>query len=68
MFIHFHKIKRRRNPLFQTFNLSTYLAYDTGIIYRDLKPENILLQKDGHIALTDFDLSFLSSCKPQVGI
>ncbi|KMZ66514.1 hypothetical protein ZOSMA_299G00040 [Zostera marina] len=37
-----------------------------GIIYRDLKPENILLQKDGHIALTDFDLSFLSSCKPQV--
>ncbi|PKA51098.1 Phototropin-2 [Apostasia shenzhenica] len=37
-----------------------------GIIYRDLKPENILLQKDGHIMLTDFDLSFLTSCKPQV--
>uniref|UniRef100_A0A1D1Y894 non-specific serine/threonine protein kinase n=1 Tax=Anthurium amnicola TaxID=1678845 RepID=A0A1D1Y894_9ARAE len=37
-----------------------------GIIYRDLKPENILLQKDGHIVLTDFDLSFLTSCKPQV--
>nr|AML76946.1 putative LOV domain-containing protein [Borya sphaerocephala] len=37
-----------------------------GILYRDLKPENILLQKDGHIVLTDFDLSFLTSCKPQV--
>nr|AML79270.1 putative LOV domain-containing protein [Cercocarpus ledifolius] len=37
-----------------------------GIIYRDLKPENILLQKDGHIVLTDFDLSFMTSCKPQI--
>nr|AML79460.1 putative LOV domain-containing protein [Curculigo sp. BC-2016] len=37
-----------------------------GIIYRDLKPENILLQRDGHLSLTDFDLSCLTSCKPQV--
>ncbi|PPS10427.1 hypothetical protein GOBAR_AA10223 [Gossypium barbadense] len=37
-----------------------------GIIYRDLKPENILLQKDGHIVLTDFDLSFMTSSKSQV--
>ncbi|WVZ54998.1 hypothetical protein U9M48_005719 [Paspalum notatum var. saurae] len=37
-----------------------------GIIYRDLKPENILLNRDGHISLTDFDLSCLTSCRPQV--
>ncbi|CAN6454110.1 unnamed protein product [Victoria cruziana] len=37
-----------------------------GVIYRDLKPENILIQRDGHILLTDFDLSFLTSCKPQI--
>ncbi|XP_050105851.1 phototropin-2-like isoform X3 [Malus sylvestris] len=37
-----------------------------GIVYRDLKPENILLQKDGHIVLTDFDLSFMTSCKPLI--
>ncbi|KAL5172573.1 Phototropin-2 [Glycine soja] len=37
-----------------------------GIIYRDLKPENILLQKDGHVVLADFDLSYMTSCKPQL--
>lgn len=28
-----------------------------GVIYRDLKTENILIHGDGHIRLTDFDLS-----------
>ena len=45
-----------------------FFFHDTGIIYRDLKPENILLQKDGHIVLADFDLSFMTTCKPQVHV
>ncbi|XP_047308250.1 protein kinase PINOID-like isoform X2 [Impatiens glandulifera] len=32
-----------------------------GIIYRDLKPENVLVRSDGHIMLSDFDLSLCSN-------
>lgn len=35
-----------------------------GVVYRDLKPENILVRDDGHIMLTDFDLSLRCSVSP----
>ncbi|KAF9621359.1 hypothetical protein IFM89_020018 [Coptis chinensis] len=35
-----------------------------GIVYRDLKPENILVREDGHIMLSDFDLSLRCTVKP----
>ena len=37
--------------------LALEYLHSQGIIYRDLKPENILLDRDGHLALTDFGLS-----------
>ncbi|XP_008794475.2 protein kinase PINOID-like [Phoenix dactylifera] len=37
-----------------------------GIVYRDLKPENILIRSDGHIMLSDFDLSLQSTASPTV--
>ena len=35
-----------------------------GIVYRDLKPENILVRDDGHIMLSDFDLSLRCAVSP----
>eukprot|EP00250_Pteridium_aquilinum_P018034 c23907_g3_i2 orf=833-2524(+) len=35
-----------------------------GIIYRDLKPENVLVREDGHIMLSDFDLSLQCMVSP----
>ncbi|XP_051120316.1 serine/threonine-protein kinase KIPK2-like isoform X2 [Andrographis paniculata] len=35
-----------------------------GVVYRDLKPENVLVREDGHIMLSDFDLSLRCSVKP----
>jgi serum/glucocorticoid-regulated kinase 2 len=32
-----------------------------GIMYRDIKPENILLDLDGHIRISDFGLSKITS-------
>lgn len=55
------------------FNCSFYVAeillaleylHMLGVVYRDLKPENILVREDGHIMLTDFDLSL--RCDPNL--
>ncbi|KAL9260818.1 Serine/threonine-protein kinase KIPK1-like protein [Drosera capensis] len=35
-----------------------------GVVYRDLKPENILVRDDGHIMLSDFDLSLRCPVNP----
>ncbi|ONK80359.1 uncharacterized protein A4U43_C01F16800 [Asparagus officinalis] len=35
-----------------------------GVIYRDLKPENVLVRDEGHIMLSDFDLSLRCSSNP----
>ena len=37
-----------------------------GVVYRDLKSENILVDDDGHIVLSDFDLSYVPSVRRDV--
>ena len=41
-------------------------SFLSGVVYRDLKPENILIQEDGHVILTDFDLSIINPATMQV--
>lgn len=37
--------------------LALEYLHNSGYVYRDLKPENILMDSNGHVKLTDFDLS-----------
>lgn len=46
--------------------LALEYLHSLGFVYRDLKPENILLQSDGHVMLSDFDLSFIAPVSPKV--
>ncbi|KAL8469669.1 hypothetical protein ACS0TY_032498 [Phlomoides rotata] len=44
--------------------LSMEYLHMLGIVYRDLKPENVLVREDGHIMLSDFDLSLRCTVNP----
>ncbi|KAK2966278.1 hypothetical protein RJ640_029619 [Escallonia rubra] len=37
-----------------------------GVVYRDLKPENVLVREDGHVMLSDFDLSLKCEVVPKL--
>ncbi|WOL07638.1 hypothetical protein Cni_G16383 [Canna indica] len=48
----------------------TLLALDylhmMGVVYRDMKPKNVLVRDDGHIMLSDFDLSLKCDVVPKL--
>lgn len=56
--------------MFRFYAAETILAVEylhmMGIVYRDLKPENVLVREDGHIMLSDFDLSLKCDVVPKL--
>ncbi|GJT59748.1 serine/threonine-protein kinase D6PKL2 [Tanacetum coccineum] len=46
--------------------LSLEYLHMMGVVYRDLKPENVLVREDGHIMLSDFDLSLRCIVSPRL--
>ncbi|TVU02933.1 hypothetical protein EJB05_51541, partial [Eragrostis curvula] len=65
-----HRMPGRRFPLASTrfYAAEVLLALEylhmMSIVYRDLKLENVLIRADGHIMLTDFDISVESTASP----
>ncbi|KAK1323926.1 Serine/threonine-protein kinase KIPK [Acorus calamus] len=69
-----HVLRQRQPGRFFTESAARFYAAEVllaleylhmlGVIYRDLKPENILVRKDGHIMLSDFDLSLRCDVSP----
>jgi serine/threonine protein kinase len=55
-------------PKFRFYAAEVLLALEylhmLGVVYRDLKPENVLVRDDGHIMLSDFDLSLRCAASP----
>ncbi|KAJ6840020.1 putative protein kinase PINOID [Iris pallida] len=71
-----HSLRHRQPRVRFSLNAARFYAAEVllsleylhllGIVYRDLKPENILIRSDGHVMLSDFDLSLLSVAEPTV--
>ncbi|XP_020100268.1 LOW QUALITY PROTEIN: protein kinase PINOID 2-like [Ananas comosus] len=59
------KLTERRFYVAETLLALEYL-HMMGVVYRDLKPENVLIRSDGHIMLSDFDLSLKCHVTPKL--
>lgn len=71
-----HVVRQRQPGRRFTISSARFYAAETlvaleylhmmGVVYRDLKPENVLVSDDGHIMLSDFDLSLKCDVVPKL--